>query len=58
VDPGDVSEIVNAIRSALINDALVDNAARANYKLANDGFSKASISSRIESYYFGADDKI
>lgn len=56
VDPGDVSEIMSAIRTALNDDVLVDNAAKINYGLANDGFSKASVSTRIQNYYFGDDD--
>jgi len=56
VDPDDVSEIMSAIRTALNDDVLVDNAAKTNYGLANDGFSKASVSTGIKNYYFGDDD--
>lgn len=55
VDPRNVSEIVSAIRLALTDDVLVDNAVKTNFRLAIDGFSRSAVSRKIGNYYLELD---
>jgi glycosyltransferase involved in cell wall biosynthesis len=51
VDPQDMYGIVSAVRRALTDNSLVDNAANLNRSLAEDRFSTSVVSSLIENYY-------
>jgi len=58
VDPRNIAEIVSAIRLALTDDVLVDDAVKTNFKIADERFSKAAVSRKINNYYFDIDDNV
>lgn len=57
VDPRDTSEIIGAIRIAISDDALVDDAASTNFRLASESFSKAAVATKIKNYYSWTDER-